>query len=121
MREAADALSRREPDIVRRSVDLVLERMPDYAAHLTEYGRMRCQEDARFHLSFLRAALVADEHAMFVDYARWARDLLARYRVPASVLAAMLTALGDAVDELAPEAGPAARPVVDAGVAALAG
>ena len=119
MREAAEALSRREPDIVRRSVDLLLERMPDYAAQLTEYGRMRCLEDARFHLTFLRAALIADEDAMFTDYARWARELLARYRGPVSALAAALTALGDAIAELAPEAAPASAAVVELGVAAL--
>lgn len=39
-------------------------------------GRVRCKEDAHYHLEFLLAALDADSVAQFVDYCGWAKILL---------------------------------------------
>ena len=39
-------------------------------------GRVRCMEDAQYHLEFLLAALDAESIAQFVDYCGWAKILL---------------------------------------------
>ena len=118
---AADELARYERAISRRSVELALERMPDYAARLDDNGRTRCEEDAGFHVRFLLSSLIAGEQSMFVDYARWAQELLARYHVPSRVLAEFFRAIADAVAECAPDAAGPARVYLEAGAVAVEG
>ena len=44
-------------------------------------GRQRCLEDARFHLQYLATALEASSATMFLDYAGWAKVMLAKRNV----------------------------------------
>ena len=121
MNAAVDALARNERSITTRSVELALGRMPEYAARLDAAGRRRCEEDAGFHVRFLLSALLVEDEAIFTDYARWVRELLARYGIPASALVVFFDAIADAVAAEAPDAAPATRPYLAAGADAVAG
>lgn len=119
MNAAAEAVDRVGLDVARRAVALTYEAVPEYARTLDVLGRRRCEEDAHFHVRFLVGSLAADDPQIFVDYARWAAELLARYRVDAENLVAMLRATKQAVEELAPEAAPAAAAHLEAGAHGL--
>lgn len=99
----AASLAGRELELARRSTELVYEREPRLAALYGPEGRRKCEEDAQFHVRFLLAAVAVSDEAVFEDYARWTRDLLARFGIEPSHLAAAFRALADAIDELAPE------------------
>jgi hypothetical protein len=117
--EHAAAVADRQPEIARRATELVFERMPELAGAYGPGGRHKCEEDAGFHVRFLLAGIAIEDTTVFEEYARWTRDLLDRYEIPPSHLAAAFRALGDALDELVPAAAPAARVHLDAGEAAL--
>jgi MerR family transcriptional regulator, light-induced transcriptional regulator len=118
---AAAELARRELDLARRSTELVYERMPELADAYGPAGRRKCEEDARFHVRFLLAAIAISDSSVFEDYARWTRDLLGRHGVEPSHLVAAFAALGQAVAELTPEVAEEAAAHLRAGEAALAG
>jgi hypothetical protein len=115
----ATRLAQAEGELVPRSVALVYERVPEAADYGPE-GRVRCEEDMRFHLRFLVSAVSIEDEAVFTDYALWAAALLARYGLPAAHLAASFGALGDAIAELLDGAAAAsAAPYLRAGARAL--
>jgi MerR family transcriptional regulator, light-induced transcriptional regulator len=116
----AAALARREHELARRSTELVYEGMPELAAAYGAEGRAKCEEDARFHVRFLLAAVAVSDSSVLEDYACWTRDLLARFGIPPEHVAAALRALAQAVEELVPEASAEAAEHLRAGEAALA-
>jgi MerR family transcriptional regulator, light-induced transcriptional regulator len=117
--EPAAALARQEHELARRSTELVYERMPELADAYGPKGRPKCEEDARFHVRFLLAAVAVSDASIFEDYARWTRDLLARFDLPAGHVAAAFQALAQAVAEVVPEAAELALPHLRAGELAL--
>jgi hypothetical protein len=119
VRPAAAELDRVDREVARRAVELTYEAVPEYARTLNAIGRRRCEEDAHFHVRFLVGSLAVDDPAVFVDYARWAAELLARYRVDPENLAAMFRATATAVAELAPGAADRAAAHLEAGASAL--
>lgn len=67
-------------------------------------GKIRCREDARFHLVYLAAALDTDIPAFFLDYVGWARVMLASRKIPPEDLARNLRILDEVLrDRLTPE------------------
>lgn len=81
-------------------------------------SRVKCLEEANYHLSFLAQALQAGRPEMFADYIAWAKVMLARRGVPAEELAAHLHLMRDLLQEQLPvDAAAAAAAVVDQGLA----
>ena len=119
MTTAAAEIALHQYHLARRSTDLVYERMPELVDAYGPAGRGKCEEDAAFHVRFLLAAVAIGDEAVFTDYAVWRRDLLARYRIPASHVAAAYQALDAALAELLPAAAAEARPYLRAGENAL--
>lgn len=119
MRPAAAELDRVDREVARRAVELTYEAVPEYARTLNAIGRQRCEEDALFHVRFLIGSLAVGDPDVFVDYARWAAELLRQYRIDAENLAAMLRATATAVDEIAPAAAGEATAHLEAGARAL--
>jgi methanogenic corrinoid protein MtbC1 len=96
------------------------ERRPDLAKRYGEVGRIRCREDARFHLSYLAAALEVDTGAIFVDYVAWAKTVLVSRNVSALDLAESLAVLGDVlVASMTPALAAPAMRMIDAACAQL--
>ena len=77
-----------------------------FAAHpevLQRYGavgRVRCLEDARFHLQYLAIALDADAPQIFLEYIAWAKVMLARRNVPPGDLADNLEIIAGVLADL---------------------
>lgn len=98
--------------------DAFYARHPEWEQRFGPRGRIRCVEDARFHLRFLRGALRAGSPSAFESYARWTNGVLGARGIGGAHLAfyfelmqaELTTVLGD-------EAKPAA-PFIAAGIAA---
>lgn len=70
------------PVLAREITDSYLAKRPEFEDRFGEKARIRCEEDAGFHLHFLAEALVADSPQSFVNYVRWAKIMLAARKVP---------------------------------------
>ena len=59
-----------------------LRRHPEFAERWGEVGRVRCREDAEFHLQYLGHALRFETPSLFVAYTQWARQMLESRGIP---------------------------------------
>lgn len=62
-------------------------------------GRMRCLEDARYHLSYLSEALRADSPLLFTEYCAWAKVLLLSRNIPVDDLEKNLNILLQTIND----------------------
>ena len=71
----------------QRLVDAVTERQlasdPELIRRFGEHGRRRCEEDNRFHLHYLVAAITAGDPTVFSDYCGWVKVVLATRAIEA--------------------------------------
>jgi methylmalonyl-CoA mutase cobalamin-binding domain/chain len=89
-------------------------------ARFGERGRQKCTSDARHHLAYLASAVSTESDALFADYVRWAKILLARLGLSDDDLVQNLILVRDAVREtVGGPLGDAAARVVDAGLREL--
>ena len=94
-----------------------LRRHPEFAERWGEVGRVRCFEDAEYHLQYLAHALRFETPSLFVAYAQWARQLLEKRGIPWSDLKANLQLLRDEVIGALGDAGSeTARSYIDAAI-----
>ena len=83
-------------------------------------GKIRCREDARFHLVYLAAALDTDIPEFFLDYVGWARVMLASRNVPPEDLARNLRIIEQVLrDRLTDETARRASAMIDAAIERL--
>jgi methanogenic corrinoid protein MtbC1 len=82
-------------------------------------GREKCRQDAEFHLSYLRDAIVSDSPSLFADYVAWARIMLAARGIPAIDLARNLAVVRAALVERYDEAEATIGRFVDGAIAEL--
>lgn len=73
---------------------------PETFARWGPAGRIRCLEDARFHLQYLAAALEVESVPLFLDYIGWAKVMLAQRRIGERDLIENLEILGRAVRDM---------------------
>ena len=95
-------------EVTKRQFEL----RPELSAGYGPAGRARCNEDARFHLSFLAAAVDANSDAMFLDYVEWTKSVLVSRKVPARDLAQNLEILASVLERHVPAATTVAIPLV---------
>ena len=82
------------------------EAQPELAAKYGEAGRVKCLQDANYHLSYLAEAVAASSHSLFSDYIGWAKVMLGARGVPAADLSRNLLIMSEVVRErLPPEMG----------------
>ncbi len=83
---------------------------PQLAVRYGPKGRVKCVEDARYHLAYLDEALTSGAAPLFLAYVDWVRSLLQGLGVPDADLRAQLAVLRDlTLSQLAqPGAGEAA-------------
>lgn len=92
---------------IRANIDLLAgeiterhaQRFPEVFTRYGPIGKIRCREDARFHLEYLSAALETESAAFFLDYIAWAKVMLASRRVPPDDLARNLRILGEVLHD----------------------
>ncbi len=83
MRAELDA---KKHDLARQITDLHFERNPELDAKYGPIGRVKCHEDAQYHLSYLAEAIGSAQPELFADYVLWAKFMLQGRGVPASDL-----------------------------------
>lgn len=79
---SAETIRTRIEELAEAITERHFARHPQLDARYGPIGRVRCREDARFHLQFLAAAMDANSPAMFLDYVGWAKVMLASRGVP---------------------------------------
>lgn len=72
----ADSIFSQRRELALRITDAHLQRHPEFLSRFGAAGRMRCIEDADFHLQYLGHALQLATPALFVAYIQWARQML---------------------------------------------
>src|SRR5947209_6831306 len=70
-------------------------RQPELGARYGPNGRRYCVRDVQFHLDFLAASMELADAARFVRYVRWARGVMAAYRIAATDFLLTLVVLRD--------------------------
>ncbi|QEG41684.1 cobalamin B12-binding domain-containing protein [Roseimaritima ulvae] len=63
-------------------VDRYFEVRPELNARFGESGKVKCREDAKYHFSYLIAALQTGKPSLFLDYAQWTQQLLVNVGLP---------------------------------------
>lgn len=118
--ETYDAITSRRHEIADFMTDQQFERMPGLAERYGAIGRVRCHEDALYHLSYLADAVAMNSPSLFADYIAWARVLLAQVKVPAEDLVLNLQILREGLFEtLDMGQAEAAAPYIDAALEKL--
>ena len=101
-------------------VDRQLAAHPEVEARYGASGRIKCLEDAAYHITYLAEAVEAGTSAPFDEYLAWAKVVLASRGIPQDDLARYLTLLRELLcEEFSSDvAGPALR-ILDLGLDAL--
>jgi MerR family transcriptional regulator, light-induced transcriptional regulator len=98
------------------------ELKPELAARYGAAGRVKCSQDAVYHLSYLSEALSLSQPSLFADYVAWAKTMLAGRGIPEKDLADNLLVLRDSlVENLPAEYASAASDYLDQALRRLAG
>ena len=96
------------------------QRSPEVFARYGPFGKIRCREDARFHLDYLSVAFETESPVFFTDYIAWAKIMLAARNVPSSDLVNNLRVMREVLfDRLNEETSKAAIAIVNAAIDAL--
>lgn len=101
---ALEFLHDRENEIVTRACDRLATAGSDQALH-----RHRAEEDLRFVLQFLAAALLVDDDRLFTEFLGWFDEVSVARDVPTELLVDRLDALATAVVEQVPDCEPVTR------------
>ena len=87
------------------------EAQPELAARYGEMGRVKCLQDANYHLSYLADSVSAcSSPFLFADYIAWAKVMLSARGVPATDLSRNLSIMQEVVREKLPSE---LAPVID--------
>jgi MerR family transcriptional regulator, light-induced transcriptional regulator len=84
--ELKEEIDSKKEDLAKQITDLHFERHPELDKKYGPIGRIKCHEDARYHLSYLAEAVGNAKPDLFADYVLWAKYMLQGRGVPASDL-----------------------------------
>ena len=114
---AAAQLESSRRELAARIAAEHLRRHPEFAERWGEIGRVRCLEDAEFHLQYLGHALRFETPSLFVAYTQWARQMLESRKIPWADLKANLEILREEViRSLGDASSDTARSYIDAAI-----
>lgn len=106
--------------LARQITDLHFERHPDLDKKYGAIGRIKCHEDAKYHLSYLAEAVGNAQPELFADYILWAKFMLQGRGVPASDLFENLKVMREIVSEsLSDDVASLTTKCIDAGIEQL--
>ena len=91
----AESLAARRQELALRVADKHLARHPGFLERFGANGRVRCIEDADFHLQYLAHAVRMATPALFTSYVQWTRQVLEKRGIPWSDLQTNLELLRD--------------------------
>ncbi|EDN69787.1 cobalamin B12-binding [Beggiatoa sp. PS] len=76
---------------------------PEFEERYGKKGRIKCLEDANYHLTYLSEAIAASHPSLFANYVAWAKVLLTGIGISAQDLTANLEIVRDVLTEKLPE------------------
>lgn len=117
--ELCDLVASLADAAVSHTEEQLYSRFPLELARFGEQGRKACRQDLRYHLDFLRAALVCGEVAPFRDYATWLAEVLKSRSVPTHHLSESFRLLDNFFREQLPQTCAPISAVLLEGIAAL--
>jgi methanogenic corrinoid protein MtbC1 len=115
-----------EIDLIRSQLAEIItekhfERKPELEARYGAAGRVKCFQDAQYHLSYLSEALQSAQPALFADYVVWAKAMLEGRNIPEKDLIDNLHVMRESLREVLPaDFRQIACEYVDAGISQLA-
>jgi len=115
-----------EIDLIRSQLAEIItekhfERKPELEARYGAAGRLKCFQDANYHLSYLSEALQSAQPMLFADYVSWAKTMLEGRKIPEKDLIDNLQVMRESLAEVLPvEFRRIACEYVDAGIRELA-
>ncbi|MEO8397299.1 MAG: hypothetical protein ABI700_30160, partial [Chloroflexota bacterium] len=86
-------------EFARLVVDQQYKVQPHLWERYGERGYQKCVEDTQAHLAYLAEAVSSDDVLLFVDYVRWAGEMLQAFNVPRDDFAANLLATRSVLEE----------------------
>lgn len=96
----AEALTARRGELAARVAEQHFARHPEFVEKWGELGRIRCREDADFHVQYLSHAIRFATPELFTSYVQWTRQMLESRKIPWSDLQANLEILRDELADL---------------------
>jgi len=107
MKPETSRRSGEEIDLIRAELaEIITEKhfaqKPELDARYGAAGRVKCRQDAVFHLSYLSEALHTNEPALFSDYVLWAKTMLEGRGIPERDLIDNLRVLRESLAEVLP-------------------
>lgn len=119
-KQVSDALNDHRANLAARMVEREFARHPELEKRYGKMGRVKCLEDAGYHLAYLAQAIAAGEPALFGNYIGWAKVMLANRGVPATDLAGLLATMKESLArQFAPELNTLAAEYIDAALSQL--
>jgi methanogenic corrinoid protein MtbC1 len=100
--QVSEALNTRGAELATHIVAREFVRHPELEQRYRQAGRTKCLQDAGYHLSYLAEAIVAENPALFREYIRWAKIMLAARGVPESDLGGLLETMQESLREALP-------------------
>ena len=96
-------LKQEKQKLAERIVELQYERQPEIWKPYGDPGREKSVRDSGYHLSYLAAALDADDPILFIEYLAWAKSIFVNLHFPENVLATTLQCTRQALIEGLPQ------------------
>lgn len=115
----ADALRAHADAVAEEVTDQFLGVHPDWVTRYGSRARVSGVEDARFHITFLAAAIESGAPAAFADYAQWTARVLAARGIGAAFVAESLDQVRQALVTRVPTAASVLTAYTDTAVQAL--
>ena len=76
--------------LAKAVVDQQYKAQPELWERYGERGYQKCVEDTQAHLAYLAEAVASNDTALFIDYIRWAGEMLNAFHLPPDDFAANL-------------------------------
>ena len=115
-----ELLRQQQSSLAEDLVNRQFSAQPELARRYGAAGRVKCLQDANYHLAFLADAMNAGDPNLFCNYVAWAKVMLGKRGIPAEDLARHLEVTRIVVaDRLGSEASALAVQYLNAGLARL--
>lgn len=99
---ASQAITNQRNALAEAVAARILAQRPEYLACYGAQARVKCEQDTVYHLDFLSEAVAASSPALFADYVRWAKVLLAHIEILAADFAESLVCTQHVLREMLP-------------------
>lgn len=101
-RHVGEAVERERTALAEAITARHYELRPELAERYGAQGRVKCSQDAAYHLSYLSESIAASLPSLFADYVTWAKVMLESRGIPATDLARNLEVMREVLQQKLP-------------------